>query len=61
MNASLHIVNTEGVEAAVISGNYSEGLNDVNINVSALSSGSYICYIMSEGKLIASTQFVIVK
>ena len=61
MKAELHIVNAEGIETAVINGNYSEGINNVNINVSAFNSGSYICYIVSEGKLIAATQFVVVK
>ena len=61
MKAELHIVNAEGIETAVINGNYSEGINNVNINVSAFNSGSYICYIVSEGKLIAATQFVVAK
>lgn len=61
LEATISIVNTQGIEINRINGSYLEGNNTININVTEFNSGTYICYIMSKGKIIATTQFVVIK
>ena len=61
IDATISIVNTQGIEVISINGSYLAGNNIINLNVSGFTSGTYICYIMSGGKIIATSQFVVAK
>jgi hypothetical protein len=60
-NITLFIYDALGNEVQKISKNCESGNHSIDLNINQFASGNYICKIVANNKIIASTQFIIAK